>query len=411
MQEKRNVFSWLRSLSRSKTETRATRIGVSNDASYMPPVSDYGVYVDNDSALKNTGFYAGIRIIAENFASLPKSVKYRSERGKIKAPQHRVNELLHRPNSYTNCFVFWSSMALWVKSWGNAYAWIERDSSGRPVALHQVSPDYVKVTISNGRKWFKIYDPDSQIKGLNGLHPDEDMLHVLELSTNGIKGLNPVSCNAAALEKAAAQEKFGAEFFRKGGNIRAVMETDDNLGDEKYERFVKHFQKASSNVETPLLEYGIKYKQLSVNPVDSQLLQSETMSIQDDCRILGLPPHMVAELSHATFSNIENQTIQFVQYTLRPLVKRFEAELEAKLLFDDERPLYSIEFNLDGLLRGDTAARSAYYHNAILDGYLSRNEVRALEGYEWKEGLDDMLYPVNEAVVGQEKEDNNNDEA
>ena len=135
------------------------------------------------------------------------------------------------------------------------------------------------------------------------------------------------------------------------------------------------------------------------------------MSIQDDCRILGLPPHMVAELSHATFSNIENQTIQFVQYTLRPLVKRFEAELEAKLLFDDERPLYSIEFNLDGLLRGDTAARSAYYHNAILDGYLSRNEVRALEGYEWKEGLDDMLYPINEAVVGQEKEDNNNDEA
>ena len=189
--------------------------------------------------------------------------------------------------------------------------------------------------------------------------------------------------------------------YRKGGNIKAVLETDGNLGDEAYNTFLKHFQ-AASNFETPLLEYGIKYKQLSVNPVAAQLVQSETMSIQDIARILNVPPHMIAELSHATFSNIEHQTIQFVQYSLRPVVRKIEIELESKLLFDSERDTVSIKFSLDGLLRGDTTARSAFYHNAILDGYMTRNEVRSLEGLEHAPGLDDFLVPLNVASIDEE---------
>jgi HK97 family phage portal protein len=114
---------------------------------------------------------------------------------------------------------------------------------------------------------------------------------------------------------------------------------------------------------------------------------------------------MVAELSHATFSNIEHQTIQFVQYSLRPTVKRMEDELERKLFFEYEQDTYSVKFSLDGLLRGDTQARSAYYHNAILDGYMSRNEVRELEGLQHKDGLDDMLYPLNTGVVGKDNDE------
>jgi HK97 family phage portal protein len=183
------------------------------------------------------------------------------------------------------------------------------------------------------------------------------------------------------------------------------METDGNLGDEQYEAFMRHFNHAQ-NFETPLLEYGIKYKPLSVDPVAAQLIQSETMSIQDIARILNVPPHMLAELSHATFSNIEHQTIQFVQYSLRPIVKKIEVELRSKLFSDSERGRYKIKFSLDGLLRGDTAARSAYYHNAILDGYMTRNEVRALEGLERIEGLDKLLYPLNSGIVGEEPQNN-----
>ena len=228
------------------------------------------------------------------------------------------------------------------------------------------------------------------------------------VTLDGIKGVNPVIYNALALGKSLATEKFASEFYERGGNLKAVLETEGHLGDDEFNAFMTHFKKSSRNFETPLLEYGVKYKQLSVNPVAAALIQSETLSIQDVCRIINIPPHMVAELSHATFSNIEHQTIQFVQYSLRPTVKRLEDELERKLFTDSEQEIYSVKFSLDGLLRGDTQARSSYYHNAILDGYMSRNEVRELEGLQHKDGLDDMLYPLNTGVVGKtEPEDPN----
>ena len=380
-------------------------IRVSADSSPLSPYMndiDFGVTVTNDSALKLSAFFAGIRLIAENIASLPKSVKTIDSYGSATSDrQHAANKVLHHPNDYTNAMTFWMTIVSWLKGWGNAYAIIMRDYKGQPVALHQVHPSDVQVAISNGRKWYKVTIADPDFKFLEGTYSDESMLHFMEMSLNGIVGVNTVIYNAMALGKSLAQEKFAGEFYKKGGNIKAVLETDGNLGDDAYNKFVAHFA-AASNFETPLLEYGIKYKQLSVNPVAAQLVQSETMSIQDIARMLNVPPHMIAELSHATFSNIEHQTIQFVQYSLRPVVRKIEIELENKLLFDSERDAVSIKFSLDGLLRGDTAARSAYYHNAILDGYMTRNEVRSLEGLEHAAGLDDFLVPLNVASIDED---------
>ena len=380
-------------------------IRVSADSSPLSPYIndvDFGVTVTNDSALKLSAFFAGIRLIAENIASLPKSVKTIDSYGSATSDrQHAANKVLHHPNDYTNAMTFWMTIVSWLKGWGNAYAIIMRDYKGQPVALHQVHPSDVQVAISNGRKWYKVTIADPDFKFLEGTYSDESMLHFMEMSLNGIVGVNTVIYNAMALGKSLAQEKFAGEFYKKGGNIKAVLETDGNLGDDAYNKFVAHFA-AASNFETPLLEYGIKYKQLSVNPVAAQLVQSETMSIQDIARMLNVPPHMIAELSHATFSNIEHQTIQFVQYSLRPVVRKIEIELENKLLFDSERDAVSIKFSLDGLLRGDTAARSAYYHNAILDGYMTRNEVRSLEGLEHAAGLDDFLVPLNVASIDED---------
>jgi HK97 family phage portal protein len=380
-------------------------IRVSADSSPLSPYMndiDFGVTVTNGSALKLSAFFAGIRLIAENIASLPKSVKKVDSYGSSTSDKaHAANKVLHHPNQYTNAITFWMTIVSWLKGWGNAYAIIKRDYRGVPVALHQVHPSNVEITLSKGRKWYKVTIADPDFKFLEGIYSDENMLHFMEMSLDGIIGVNTVIYNAMALGKSLAQEKFAGEFYRKGGNIKAVLETDGNLGDEAYSTFLKHFQ-AASNFETPLLEYGIKYKQLSVNPVAAQLVQSETMSIQDIARILNVPPHMIAELSHATFSNIEHQTIQFVQYSLRPVVRKIEVELESKLLFDSERDMVSIKFSLDGLLRGDTTARSAFYHNAILDGYMTRNEVRSLEGLEHAAGLDDFLVPLNVASIDEE---------
>ena len=369
----------------------------------------FGVSVTNQAALKVTAFYAGIRIRSENIASFPKYVKRQTKAGLVDDKRHPAYRVINvRPNSYTNKFDFWNVINTWLDGWGNAYAWIQRDGNGDPIALHQIHPTWVAgITIVNGKKWYKIVALDKDFQWLNGTYSDDDMLHFMLVTLDGIKGVNPVIYNALALGKSLATEKFASEFYERGGNLKAVLETEGHLGDEEFNAFMTHFKKSARNFETPLLEYGVKYKQLSVNPVAAALIQSETLSIQDVCRIINIPPHMVAELSHATFSNIEHQTIQFVQYSLRPTVKRLEDELERKLFTESEQEVYSVKFSLDGLLRGDTQARSSYYHNAILDGYMSRNEVREMEGLQHKDGLDDMLYPLNTGVVGKEPEDPN----
>lgn len=371
--------------------------------------ASFGVHVTNDAAMKLTAFYAGIRIRSENIASFPKFVKKQTPDGLVDASWHDAYKLINvRPNPYTNKFDFWNVINTWLDGWGNSYALIERGSAGEPVALHQIHPSWVAgIAIVGDRKWYKVVSPDPRFSWLNGTHPDYNILHFMLVTLDGIKGVNPVLYNAMALGKSYATEKFASEFFEKGGNLRAVMETEGHFGDDDFRNFMRHFKASSNNYDTPLLEYGVKYKQLAIDPIASALVQSEVLSIQDVCRIINIPPHMLAELSHATFSNIEHQTIQFVQYSLRPTVKRIEDELEAKLFFDSERDEFEVKFSLDGLLRGDTAARSQFYHNAILDGYMSRNEVRELEGLPHKEGLDDMLYPLNTGVVG--KTDKNNE--
>ena len=365
---------------------------------------DFGVNVTQDSAFKLTAVYASMRLRAENIASLPRSVKKISnEKGREDAISHPVYRLLtQQPNSYTNDFDFWFAMSSNLDGWGNAYAVIER-KNGVPVALHQVHPSEVtQITLQDRQKYIKINVSDPQRAFLSGVYNGDDVLHFKLFTFDGLLGIDPITYNAISLGKSLSIQKFGAEYYKKGGNIKAVLETDGSLGDDEYKNFTRHFAAASSNFETPLLEYGIKYKSLSINPVAAQLIQSEVLSIQDVSRIFNVPPHLLAELSHATFSNIEHQTIQFSQYSLRPSLKRIEREIETKLFRSDEQGLYEVEFSLAGLMRGDTATRSAYYHNAILDGYMTRNEVRALEGLGRIEGLDQMLVPLNEGIVGKD---------
>lgn len=394
------ISRWVASL-RGGDVTLGTGLPIGSDP-------NFGVSVTNQSAMKVTALYAGIRIRSENIASFPKSVKKKTDRGLVDDPAHDAFRVINvRPNSYTNKFDFWNVINTWLDGWGNSYAIIERDGNGSTQALHQVHPKEVTgITIVRGKKWYRIDITDPRRKHLSGLYSDDNILHFMLVTFDGIIGVNPIIQNAMALGKSIATEKFASEFYERGGQIKGVLETDNHLGDDDYAAFMKHWRSSSKNYGTPLLEYGVKYKQLAINPVAAQLIQSETLSIQDVCRIINIPPHMLAELSHATFSNIEHQTIQFVQYSLRPTVKRLEDELEAKLFTEREQGMYSVKFSLDGLLRGDTQARSNFYHNAILDGYMSRNEVRELEGLMHKDGLDKMLYPLNTGIVGQEQNNN-----
>lgn len=368
-----------------------------SDASLQAPasLSYLTTPVNEETALKFTAVFAAMRLRAEIIASLPKIVQ-KKEGGKfIDAADHPVYRLLKSaPNRYMNIFSFWEFVNYNLDGWGNAYVIIKRAKGGVPSALIPVRSSCVTVKFTGESKFYRI----SGTKYFDGTYDDFDMLHFYALSKDGITGLNPIIYNADAIGTGIETTKFGKEFFGKKGNLKGVMETDQSLSEQQY----KNLQlQTSQNHGTPILEGGVKYKQLTMTPEAAQMLQTKTFSIQDIARIFNVPPHLLGDLSRSTFSNIEHQDIQFVKYALRATIKRYENELERKLFFDDEGNL-EVKFNLEGLLRGDTAARSAYYSKAILNGWMSRNEIREIEGMNKIDGLDDFLYPGNELVVGKE---------
>lgn len=367
---------------------------------------DFGVTVNNDAALRFTAVFAAIKILSENIASLPKTITKRTKNGNVAATTHPVHRLLSgRPNEYTDRFTFWFTILGWVLGKGNAYALIEW-KDGEPVALHQIDPSYVTVVFNNGKKSYVVNNQDERYKWLNGAHLDYEMLHFMLYTKDGIEGIDTITYNAAAIGRGIATQKFASEFYSKGGQIKGTLETDAELGDEAYAAFVKHYNESANNFETPLLEYGIKYKNIGISPVAAQLIQSETLSIQDIARIFSIPPHLLAEMSHSTFSNIEAQNTYFAVYSLRPLCKRLEEQLEDKLLLGSDHGKYDIKFDLRGMMRGDSSVRSLYYSNGINAGWMTPNEARELEDMVKLPGLDNPRMPLNYVEVNEETNKN-----
>ena len=362
---------------------------------------DSGVTVNTETALRFTAVFAAIKLLAENIAGLPKAVMVRTKDGGYEpAVKHPAHALLYvRPNAYMDVFTFWFTIIAWLEGKGNAFAVI-RYEKGKPVALHPVYPDWVKVVFVNGEKMYVVKATNPDFSFLDGTYLENEMLHFMLFTFNGIWGVDPISYNAAAIGEGIAAQKFTADYFRTGGAIKGTIETDQALGDDDYERFMAHWAATSGNGQTPLLEYGFKYKAINLSPEASQLLQSKTFSIDDIARIFCIPPHMLAELSHATFSNIEQQNIFFGEYSLRPICKRIEKQLELKLFNDKERGDYHVKFDLNGLMRGDAQARAVFYEKGINAGWMTPNEAREFEGMKRLEGLDEPRIPLNYTTVG-----------
>ena len=362
---------------------------------------DAGVTVNTETALRFTAVFAAIKLLAENIAGLPKAVMVRTKDGGYEpAVKHPAHALLYvRPNAYMDVFTFWFTIIAWLEGKGNAFSVI-RYEKGKPVALHPVYPDWVKVVFVGGEKMYVVKATNPDFSFLDGTYLENEMLHFMLFTFNGIVGVDPISYNAAAIGEGIAAQKFTADYFRTGGAIKGTIETDQALGDDDYDRFMAHWAATSGNGQTPLLEYGFKYKAINLSPEASQLLQSKTFSIDDIARIFCIPPHMLAELSHATFSNIEQQNIFFGEYSLRPICKRIEKQLELKLFNDKERGDYHVKFDLNGLMRGDAQARAVFYEKGINAGWMTPNEAREFEGMKRLEGLDEPRIPLNYTTVG-----------
>lgn len=362
---------------------------------------DAGVTVTTETALRFTAVYAAIKLLSENIAGLPKSVMIHNDDGGYEpATRHPAHALLYdRPNNYMDVFTFWFTIIAWLMGKGNSYAVIKYEK-GRPVALLPVHPDCVKVVFTGGEKMYVVKNYDKDFSFLDGTYLENEMLHFMLFTLDGIIGIDPIVYNAAAIGEGLAAQKYTADYFRTGGAIKGTIETDQALGDDDFDRFKAHWDRTATNGSTPVLEYGFKYKAINLSPEASQLIQSKVFSIDDIARIFCIPPHMLAELSHATFSNIEQQNIFFGEYSLRPICKRLEKQLELKLFTDKERGRYHVKFDLNGLMRGDAQARAVFYEKGINAGWMTPNEAREFEGLRKLDGLDEPRIPLNYTTVG-----------
>src|SRR6185369_11174312 len=262
---------------------------------------------------------------------------------------------------------------------GNGYAFINRLESGKIQELLPLHPDVVRTEMKTGfALQYQVTTPDGMFQTLK---PGE-ILHLRGLTLNGWLGISPIAYARESIGLALATEKFGGQLFRNGAKMGGILEHPGKIGDAAYARIKETFDAATSGEnahKTALLEEGMKFNKVSMTSDDAQFLETRKYQRSEISALFRVPPHMIGDLEKATFSNIEQQALEFVQWTLMPWLTRIEKAIRRDLLTPYERKNYEVRFGIAELLRGDAAARSTYYHNGIGDGWLTRNNARLME--------------------------------
>ncbi|MBP2028702.1 HK97 family phage portal protein [Acetoanaerobium pronyense] len=354
-----------------------------------------GKTVNERTALQTTAVYACVRILAETLASLPLHVYRHTENGKEKAKDSQVYRLLHdEPNPEMTSFVFRETLMSHLLLWGNAYSQIIRDGRGKLVALYPLLPDKMEVDRTATGEIFYEYQSD---KGKVVLRKEE-VLHILGLGFDGVKGQSPIAMAKNAIGMAIATEEYGAKFFSNGANPGGVLEHPGVVKDPKRVRdsWNAVYQGSSNAHRVAVLEEGMKFTPIGIPPEQAQFIATRKFQINEIARIFRIPPHMIGDLEKSSFSNIEQQSLEFVKYTLDPWVVRWEMALQKSLLTLSEKEEYFIKFNVDGLLRGDYKSRMEGYSVGRQNGWLSANDIRELENLNRiPEELGGDLYLIN----------------
>ena len=338
-----------------------------------------GKAVNERTAMQTSAVYACIRILAESVAGLPLHVYERTTgSGKSAKPSHPLYRLLHdEPNREMTSFVFRETLMSHLLLWGNAYAQIIRDGRGHPTALYPLLPNRVSVDRNEAGRIVYTYQSD---KGSMELRR-ENVLHIPGLGFDGLIGYSPIAMAKNAVGMSIATEEYGAKFFANGANPGGVLEHPGTVKDIQRlkDSWNAGYQGSGNAHKIALLEDGMKFHEVGIPPEQAQFLQTRKFQINEIARIFRVPPHMVGDLEKSSFSNIEQQSLEFVKYTLNPWVVRWEQSLQQALLLPNEKTLIFVRFNLDGLLRGDYQSRMQGYSVGIQNGFLSVNDVRGLE--------------------------------
>ena len=349
-----------------------------------------GKRVNERSSMQITAVYACVRVIAESIASLPLHLyRYNEDGGKEKAIDHPLYFLLHNePNPEMTAFSFFEVLLTHLLLWGNAYCQIIRNGKGEVVALYPLMADRMDVDRDEKGHIYYEYTMSSDdaptMKGSVVQLQPVDVLHIPGMGFDGLVGYSPIAMAKNAIGISIACEEYGSKFFANGAAPSGVLEHPGTLKDpgRVRESWTQTFGGSHNANKVAVLEEGMKYTPISISPNEAQFLETRKFQIDEIARIFRIPPHMIGDLEHATFSNIEEMSLEYVQYTLGPWIARLEQSMIRSLLSDAEKGTYFVKFNVDGLLSGNYQSRMQGYAVARQNGWMSANDIRQLENLD-----------------------------
>lgn len=364
-----------------------------------------GAHVTEAGSLSIAAVFACVRVISESIASLPFKI-YKREAGNVRrpAPEHPIYDLLQvQSNDLMTAMKYRELILVHLLLWGNHYSEKQFNGAGDVVALWPIHPGRVKpeITIREGSPQliFKVQkDTGPQIT-----LSQEQVFFVPGLGT-GTVGKSPIQLHREGLGITVQAEKYGARFFKNDARPSLVLEHPLIMGDEAHANFKKDWNETYGGAENAnkvaILEEGMTAKQVGLPPGDAQFMETRKYQRNEVASIYRVPPHMIGDLERATFSNIEQQSIDFVVHTLRPWFTRIEQAVNMQLLAPAERPRFYSSHVVEALLRGDISSRYTAYATARQWGWMSVNDIRELENQNPTENGDIYLQPLNMIEAG-----------
>lgn len=341
--------------------------------------SGAGKSVTAQTAIQLSTVYACVRVISETVASLPLGVYEATDDGNLKAGDHPLYHLLHdEPNAEMTFFVFREVMLAHLLLYGNSYSQIIRSGKNTVVGLYPLLPDHMDVDRdSKGNLTYTYTTSD----GKTVVIKPQDILHIPGLGFDGIIGYSPIALEKNAIGLGIASEEYGSKFFSNGARPSGILTHPNTVKNPKAvrESWNSAYGGSSNSNRVAILEEGMTFTPLSIPNNEAQFLETRKFQVDEICRIFRVPPHLVGNLEHATFSNIEHQSIDFAVHTIRPWLVRIEQSMNRALFTDQEKGRFYVQFNIDGLMRGDYKSRMEGYAIARQNGWMSDNDIRALE--------------------------------
>lgn len=363
---------------------------------------DAGVTVNEKKSLGIAAVWCAVTLISGTIASLPLHAYKAGEAGeRVKLPPtSAAARLLASPHPDLTPFEVWETVLAHLLLWGNAYLWKAPYEAERGIAaLHPIHPSRVKVgRVKAGPLAGK------KIFSLDGVEAftETEILHIPGFGYDGVCGVSPIRAARQGLGLAMAAEKFGAKLFGSGSLATGILQTEQKLTPEQADALAVRWREKRSGLNsahsTIILDSGAKFEQLTIPPEDAQFLESRSFQISEIARLFRVPPHMLMDTDKSTSwgTGIEQQSIGFVVFTLRPWLTRIEQRMTRIIAPEKAYARFAIE----GLLRGDAAARKEFYNGLWQLGALSTNEIRALEDMAPVDGGDVHYRPLNMGQLG-----------